>query len=375
MVSGWIQLDPLLSRFNDFRVGEGVFVRYRALATGLLTAGLAVLCGSVLAANSPTYRVTARYAIGGQDTGYDYLRLDPATRRLFVAHGTRVEVIDADKGTKVGEISDTPGVHGIALAPQFGHGFTSNGLARSVTMFDLQSLKTLAVIKYTGVKPDSIEYDPETRLVFVVNGGDTGDVSVIDPARGAIVGTVSLQGGKLEQIQLDGHGHGFVNDEDENVVHVFDTHKLVQLATWSVAPGEGPTGLAFDAQHRRLFSACGNNKLVVLDSDSGTLVTTAPIGSDPDGAAFDPRTKRVLVSNRDGTLTVIDGSGDKTYPVLQTVRTEKFARTIALDEGSGRAYLPTAAFNPPPPPTQQNPEPKAVMVPESFVVLVVGFDR
>ncbi|MBV8806090.1 MAG: PQQ-binding-like beta-propeller repeat protein [Sinobacteraceae bacterium] len=338
-------------------------------ATGLLA--LAATAATATAAKSADYHVLARYALGGQDTGYDYLRLDPASRRLFVAHGNRVEVINADSGSKVGEISGTQGVHGIAFAPEFGHGFTSNGLARSVTMFDLNTLRPLAEIKYTGVKPDSIEYNPDTHQVYVVNGGETGDVSVISADTGAIVGTVVLGGGKLEAMQFDDQGHGFVNDEDKNVIHVFDTRKLVQTATWSLAPGNGPTGLAIDKQHHRLFAACGNETLVVLDSETGKVVAAPTIGADPDGAAFDPKTQRVFVSNRDGTLSVIDASAADRYTV-QTAKTAEYARTIALDESNGRAYLPTAKFNPAPAPSRENPKPRPVMVPESFVVLVVG---
>ena len=348
-----------------------LLTRHR-FAHALLAASVLAAGGFVQAAKSADYRVIARYPLGGHDVGYDYLRLDAASHRLFVAHGTRVEVVDADSGRKVGEIADTPGVHGVTFAPEFGHGFTSNGVARSVTMFDLATLKTLAVIKYTGVKPDSIVYDPQTRRVFAVNGGDTGDVSVIAADSGAIVATMPLGGGKLEEAQFDGRGHGFVNDEDQNVVHVFDTHKLVKLATWPVAPGEGPTGLAFDKQHHRLFAACGNNKLVVLDSDSGRVLGTAAIGADPDGAVFDPKTQRILVSNRDGTLSVVDGNAPHGYPTLQTVRTEPFARTLALDERNGRVYLPTAKFAAAPAPTADNPKPRPVMIPDSFVVLVVG---
>jgi DNA-binding beta-propeller fold protein YncE len=347
-------------------------VTNRSILVALGAAGMFAACSAASAATSPNYHVITRYALGGHDTGYDYLRLDAASHRLFVAHGTRVEVLDADSGKKVGELADVPGVHGIAFAPEFGRGFTSNGQTRTVTMFDLATLKTLKVIKYTGVKPDSIDYDPETHRVFVVNGAETGDVSVIDPNTGAIVATVALSGGKLEELQLDGHGHGFVNDEEQSAVHVFDTHTLVQVATWSAAPGEGGTGLAFDKQRHRLFSACGNNKLVVLDSDTGKVVGTAAIGDDPDGAVFDPKTKRILVSNRDGTLSVVDGGAGDNYPTLQTVKTEPVARTIALDERNGRAYLPTAKFGPAPQPTAQTPKPRPVMVPESFVVLVVG---
>jgi DNA-binding beta-propeller fold protein YncE len=346
-------------------------VLQRMFANSLVAIGLLALAATAAAAKSADYHVLARYALGGQDSGYDYLRLDPGSRRLFIAHGNRVEVINADSGSKVGEISGTQGVHGIAFAPEFGHGFTSNGLARSVTMFDLKTLRPLAEIKYMGVKPDSIEYNPDTHQVFVVNGGETGDVSVISADTGAIVGTVTLGGGKLEAMQFDDQGRGFVNDEDKNVVHVFDAHRLVQTATWSIAPGNGPTGLAIDKQHHRLFAACGNETLVVLDSETGKVVASPTIGADPDGAAFDPKTQRVFVSNRDGTLSIIDASTADRYTV-QTVQTAEYARTIALDDRNGRAYLPTAKFNPAPAPSKANPKPRPVMVPESFVVLVVG---
>lgn len=347
-------------------------MKKRSLTTVLAAAAVFTACNTASAATAPNYHVIARYAIGGTDTGYDYLRLDAGSHRLFVAHATRVEVLDADTGKKVGEIAATPGVHGIAFAPEFGHGFTSNGLDRSVTMFDLATLETLKVIKYTGMKPDSIGYDPQTHHVFVVNGGATGDVSVIDANTGTIVATVDVGGGKLEELQLDGKGRGFVNDEDKSAVHVFDTHTLQPLASWPTAPCEGGTGLAFDQERHRLFTACGNNKLVVLDSDSGKVVGTAAIGEDPDGAVFDPKTQRVLVSNLDGTLSVVEaGTGDK-YPTLQTARTEPFARTIALDERNGHAYLPVAKFGAAPKATARNPKPRPAMVGESFVVLVVG---
>jgi DNA-binding beta-propeller fold protein YncE len=340
-----------------------------------MAAGLPALiaaCGIAAAAKAPRYHVIARYVVGGTDKGYDYLRLDAPSHRLFVSHSTRVEVLDADSGKKVGEIADTPGVHGIAFAPEFHHGFTSNGQGRSVTMFDLDTLQTLSIIKYTGAKPDSIDYDPESRHLFVVNGSDTGDITVIAPDTGAIIATIPLGANKLEELQLDGHGRAFVNDEGQNTIHVFDTHKLTKLATWPIAPGEEATGLAFDPQTHRLFAACGNNKLVVLDSDTGKVVGSADIGPDPDGAVFDPKTKRVLTSNHDGTLSVVQTAAGDQYKTVQTAKTEPFARTIAFDERNGRVYLPTAQFGPAPQPSEKDPKPRAPMLPETFVVLVVG---
>jgi DNA-binding beta-propeller fold protein YncE len=341
---------------------------------GILAAALLAPRAGVANADSGahTLRVVDRYAIGGQDTGYDYLRVDSEGKRLFVAHGTRVEVLSTLTGKPLGEITSVPGVHGVALAAAFGHGFTSNGTERSVTMFDLKTLKPLMVIKYMGVKPDAIEYDPQTQKVFVVNGGATGDVTVIAPDTGAIVGTASLGGGKLEQIAFDGHGRGFVNDEDQNVVHVFDTRSLKPLGRWPLAPGEGPTGLAFDAAHHRLFAACGDHRLIVMNSDTGAVVATMPIGADPDGAAFDARRGLIFTSNRDGTLTVIHQDGADQYSVRQNLATESGARTIALDPDSGRVYLPAAKFGPAPAPTKADPEPRAPLIAASFAILVVG---
>ncbi len=326
----------------------------------------------VAAEHGGAYRVLERFAIGGHDGSYDFLRLDGAGQRLFVAHSSRVEVLNTASGNLIGQLTETPGVHGIALAPEFNHGFTSNGADRTVTMFDLQTLQALKVIRYTGVKPDAIEYDADTRHVYVVNGGATGDITVIAADTGAIIGSVSLQGGKLEQLAFDGHGRGFVNDEDQNVVHVFDTRSLKPLAKWALAPGAGPTGIAYDPDHHRLFAACGNRQLVALNTDNGAVVGTAPIGADPDGAAFDRNGSLIFASNRDGTLTVIHEDQFDHYTVLQNLATGPGARTIALDSKSGRIYLPSAQFGTPPPPTAAQPEPRPPMVPESFGIVVVG---
>jgi len=329
---------------------------------------------AVAAVAKGEFRVLERIEIGGQDVGYDYLRLDAERKRLFVAHGSRVEVLDTTTGKIIDQITDAPGVHGIALADAFGHGFTSNGSDRTVTMFDLATLKTLKVIKYTGIKPDAIEYDPKTRQIFVVNGASTGDLTVIAPKNGAIVATVPLNGGKLEELAFDGRGRGFVNDEGQSAVRVFDTRTLKPLASWALQPGEAPTGLALDTAHHRLFAACGNKLLVVLNSDSGAVVATVPIGADPDGAAFDPGRGFIFTSNNDGTLTVIHQDGADQYRVVQTVVTDSGARTLAVDASSGRVYLPTAKFGPVPVPgpTAATPNSRAPMLPASFALLVVG---
>lgn len=338
----------------------------------LVAAALAPLCPAGDSGTAPEYHVVARYAIGGADLRYDYLRVDGAGRRLFVAHGTRVEVLDADSGRRLGEVPYIPGVHGIEIVEPLRIAFATSGTNREVVMFRPDTLQVIKRIKYLGVKPDALAYDPSSRLLFVVNGGPTGDVSVIDPSTGAIVDTIELPGGKLEEIAFDGRGRGFVNDEQKSEIHVFDTKTRKTIASWPLAPGEEPTGLAIDRKRHRLFSACGNGLLAVLDSDTGTLLGTAPIGPDPDGAAFDPKSGRVFTSNHDGTMTVVGERSPGNFAALQTVTTASGARTIALDEQTGRLFLPAVEFGPPAASTPSEPNPRAPLIPESFSVIVVA---
>ena len=349
------------------------FLRHAArFGAALLLSALpaALLAGET--AKAPAYHVAARYEIGGTDVGYDYLRVDGASRRLFVSHGTRVEVLDADTGARLGQVPDLAGVHGIEIVEPLRMAFATSGIDRTVVMFDPVSLRVLKRIKYLGEKPDALQYDPGSGLLYVVNGGATGDVSVIDPATGAIVDTIALEGGKLEEIAFDGRGRGFVNDESKSVIHVFDTRTRKRVADWSLAPAEGPTGLAIDREHRRLFAACGNRLLAIVDSDTGKLLDTVAIGLEPDGAAFDPKSGRVFTSNRDGTLTVVGERTPGHYAALQTVTTAPGARTLALDERTGRLFLPAGQFGAAPAPTPAVPEPRAPLIPESFAIVVVA---
>ncbi|TLZ31636.1 MAG: YncE family protein [Gammaproteobacteria bacterium] len=309
----------------------------------------------------------AQYPIGGNDTGYDYLRVDALTRRVFVAHANRVEVLNVDTGEKVGEIAGMHGVHGVELIAELGKGYTSNGLDRTVTVFDRDTLKIRKVIRYTGVKPDAIQYDPQTRRLFVVNGGATGDVTVIDPVSDAIVDTLDLGGSKLEQIGFDGRGRAFVNDEGKSVIHVFDTHSLQPVANWSLGGCEEPTGMAVDRRHHRVFAACGNQKLAVVDADSGRVVATPAIGKDPDGAVFDPKTERIFTSNKEGTLSVLKEVSPDRYETLQTLTTRPGARTLAMDENTGRIFMPTARFGP-----AAAGGGSAPILPQTFTLLVAG---
>ena len=330
----------------------------------------ALPAGSAQAATpaaASSYHMIAQYPIGGNDTGYDYLRVDAPARRVFVAHANRVEVLNVDTGEKVGEIAGMHGVHGIELIPELGKGYTSNGLDRTVTVFDRDTLKVRKVIRYTGVKPDAIQYDPETRRLFVVNGGATGDVTVIDPVSDVIVDTLDLGGSKLEQIGFDGRGRAFVNDEGQSVVHVFDTHRLKALAKWPLAPCEEPTGMAVDRLHHRVFAACGNEKLAVLDADSGRVVATPAIGKEPDGAVFDPKTERIFTSNKEGTLSVLKEVSPDRYETLQTLTTRPGARTLAMDENTGRIFMPTARSG-----AAAAGGGSAPMLPQTFTLLVAG---
>ena len=324
----------------------------------------ALLCASATALAD--YHVLAQFKVGGEG-GYDLLCTDSGARRLYLSHGTRVEVLDADTGKKVGEIAPTAGIHGVAVAPEFNHGFTTNGKDRTITMFDLKTLQTLKVIPAHGKKPDALDYDAETRQVFVCNSG-SGEIAVIDAATGDFKATVALSEG-LEGLVFDGRGHMFVNDEDKSVVFVVDTHALKLIATWPLAPGEGPTGLAIDRANQRIFSACGNGKFIVLNSDTGKILTTLPIGKDPDGATFDSTTGRAFASSRGGTLTVVQEESPDKFSVLQTVATQYGARTIAFDEKTGRVFLPAAKFGPMPTDGSSHHPP---IIPGTFTVLVVG---
>lgn len=316
------------------------------------------------------YRVVARYLIGGDSGYYDYLRVDPAARRLYVSHEKRIEVLDVDTGRKIGEVGPTTRAHGIALAPATGHGFVTSGMDDQITMFDLKTLATLKAFKSTGSNPDAIEYDPHSKKVYVGNHG-SGDVTVIDPTSGDVVATIKLEG-KLEGIAFDGRGQGYINAEDKSAVLVFDTKTFKSKASWSVAPGEGGTGLAIDAAHHRIFSSCANNKVVVLDSDTGKVIATPAIGDDPDGLVFEPATGLIFSSNVDGTLTIIHEDSPDKYTVRQNVKTGIGCKTIALDEKTGRVITSAPKYGPKPAPVKGGPKPKAPALPGTFEAIVVG---
>jgi DNA-binding beta-propeller fold protein YncE len=277
--------------------------------------------------------------------------------------------VDADTLAPVGEIPDTPGVHGIAIASDLGRGFTSNGRDDSVTIFDLGTLKALGRVK-TGTNPDAILYDVFTHRVFAFNGR-SGDVTVIDAKEGTVAGTIPI-GGKLEFGVSDGAGRVFVNVEDKGEIAVLDARVMKVLARWPLGCKE-PSGLALDVEHRRLFSVCDEKQMAVVDADKGRVVAKVAIGEGPDAAAFDPERQIAFSSNGgDGTLTLVHESTPEKFEVIQTVATQRSARTMALDPKTHKVYLVAAEFGPRPSPTPQQPRPWPTVLPGSFTALVVG---
>jgi DNA-binding beta-propeller fold protein YncE len=295
--------------------------------------------------------------------GWDYLTVDPAARRVYVSHASVVEVLDADTGELKGQIADTAGVHGIAVAAELGRGFSSNGRADTVTAFDLQTLKPLASIK-TGKNPDAILYDPATKRVFAFNGGSKS-ATVIDAGDAKVAGTIDL-GGKPEGTASDGAGHVFVNLEDTAEVLRLDARDLKVLDRWSVAPAKLPVSLAIDPSTNRLFVGCRSKELLVLDAKTGKSVATLPIGERVDAGAFDPATKLAFCSCGDGTVTVVRQVGPDKYEAVGSIETRPGSKTMALDAKTHKLFLPAAEFKP----AAKGGRP--AMVPGTFAVLVFG---
>lgn len=331
----------------------------------LLLAAIATLTSDLDAAQSGAgkYRVTKTIAVGG-DEGWDYVTVDSAGRRVYVSHGSHVVILDADTDSVVGDIPDTQGVHGIAIAPDAGRGFTSNGRANTATMFDLKTSKVLGVVK-TGTNPDAIIYDPATKRVFTLNGRSQ-DATAINAADGTVAGTLAL-GGKPEFAVAAGDGTIFVNIEDKSELVHFDAQKLTVLHRWPLAPCEEPSGLAGDQKTHRLFAGCGNKLMAVINADNGKIVATVPIGDGVDANGFDPGTGLAFASTGDGNITVAHEDSPDKYSVVATVPTKKSARTMGLDLKTHNIFLPAADFDPPAPG-----ERRGKIKPGSFVVLVVG---
>jgi DNA-binding beta-propeller fold protein YncE len=323
----------------------------------------------LMAAAGPGYHVTTTYKVGGEGW-WDYLTTDAAARRVYISRGTHVMVLDADSGKSVGDIADTQGVHGIALAPDLGLGFTSNGREGTVSIFDIKTLATNSKVK-VGENPDAILYDPATKRVFTFNGRSQ-DSTAIDASSGKVLGTIKL-GGKPEFSVSDLQGGIFVNIEDKSELVAIDPAKLEVKSKWPLAPCKEPSGLAMDRKNRRLFVGCDNKMMAVVDADSGKVIATPAIGEGVDATAFDDETGLAFAScGEDGVLTVVHEDSPDKFSVPENVKTEKGARTMALDAKTHKVFVVTAKFGPPPAATADNPHPRPSMVPDSFVVLVVS---
>jgi len=320
------------------------------------------------ALHAQQYKVTGTIPIPG-DWGWDYLLADGANRLLYVSHGTQVELLDLDSDKVVGKIDGMQRIHGIALAPEFNRGFISDGGSDNVVIFDLKTHAVIDKVK-AGTNPDGILYDPASKRVFAFNGRSS-DATAIDAASGKVVGTIPL-GGKPEFPVTDAKGNVFANIEDKSEIVKIDPQGLKVVARWSIAPCEEPSGLAIDVANQRLFAVCDNQKMAVVDTASGKVVTTVPIGDGPDAAYYDADTKLAFSSNGSGTLTVVKQEGADKYSVAQTVTTEKSARTMALDPKTKKIYLPAAQFGERPAPTADNPHPRPKMVPGTFHLVVVS---
>lgn len=329
-------------------------------------AGTAVALG----AQVPAYQVVKKTKVGGEG-GWDYLTADPAMHRVFLSRSSHVMVYDTQRDTVSFDIPNTPGVHGVALAPELNRGFTSNGRDSSVTIFDYTTLATIGVVHGTGANPDAILYDPTTKRLFTFNGR-SHDATAIDAATGTIVGTVPL-GGKPETGNHDGHGRIFVNIEDKNEVVVFDARTLTVAAHWTLPGCDAPTGQAIDRVAERLFLGCGDSKtMTVLNYRTGAVVTTVAVGAGVDATFFDPETKLIFTPNGgDGTLSVIQQQGADSYHSVATVPTQRGARTMTLDPTTHNVYTVAAEYGEAPPAMPGQRPARAPMIPGSFTVLVL----
>jgi YVTN family beta-propeller protein len=321
------------------------------------------------APGSSGYHLLKKITLGGEG-GWDYITFDSPTRRLFISRQTKVIVLDVDSEKVVGEIPNTEGVHGIALAPEFNRGFTSNGRAGTVTIFDMKTLAVIDTVK-AGTNPDAIVYDAASKRVFAMNGRSSNSTA-IDAATGKVVGTIALSG-KPEFAVSDGAGHVYVNIEDKSEIWQIDSQKLTATTHWSLAPCKEPSGLAMDLEHRRLFSGCDNKMVAVVDADSGKVIATPEIGDGVDANGFDPGTGFVFSSNGEsGTLTVIHEDTPDKYTVVENVPTQKSARTMTLDTKTHEVFTVAAQFGPRPAATPETPRPRPPILPNSFVVLIYG---
>jgi YVTN family beta-propeller protein len=330
--------------------------------------GLIVIVNLALGQESAHYKIVKEIPVGGKG-GWDYMTVDENSC-LFISHGTEVDVVDAKSGKLLGVIHNTKGVHGIALAPDLGKGFISNGRDSSVTVFNFKTLKTLTKVPVTGINPDAILYDAFSKQVFAFNGR-THNVTVIDAKKNKVIATIPVDG-KPEFAVTDLNGKVFVNIEDKSKISVINTRTLKVEQNWSISPGEQATGLAIDNKNHYLFTVCGNKMMIILNAVNGAIVATPAIGEGPDAATFDPGLNRAYSSNGDGTLTIIQEGDKGTFQVLENLTTQKGARTMGLDLKTHHIFLPAAEYGEKPQPTAENPHPRPAIKPGTFVIIEVA---
>jgi DNA-binding beta-propeller fold protein YncE len=326
------------------------------------------LAGALWMQGATGYKVETRYPVPG-DGGFDYVTIDSAARRLYLSHGTQVDVLDADTGKVTGAIPDTPGVHGVAVAAEFQHGFTSNGREDKVSMFDPRTLQLIRKID-VGKGPDGIYYHPATKRIFTNNHG-SHDVTAIDAASGTVAGTVKL-GGDGEQAIIGADGLIYVNSEDTAEVVVFDPKSLEVKKRFPIGVAKTPTGLAYDPKTNRLFIGCRNEpKMVVMDAATGKVIGSYPIGGNVDYAAFDPAPGLIFFSCGEGVLSIYRQNAAGEYEDAGAVKTQPSAKTMAFDPKTSKIFLSAAEFLEAPAP-EAGQRPRRAIKPGSFVVVVVG---
>jgi hypothetical protein len=339
-----------------------------AACFGLVLLGLFLTATAVSAqqAGASGYHLANKVKLGGSG-GWDYLEVDPATHRLFISRATHVIVVDPAQGKLIGDIPNTQGVHGIALADEFNKGFTTNGRTSDSTVFDLTSLAVSGTIK-TDKDTDAVIYDPFSKRVFTFNG-DANTATAIDAASAKAVGTIPLGGGP-EFGASDRKGNIFVNLEDKSALVKFDAKTLKIENTWPLAPCESPSGLAIDAEHEILIVGCHNKLMAFVDGNSGKVLGTVPIGQGVDANRFDPATGYAFASCGDGTLTIAHEDSPTSFSAVETIQTQRGARTMAIDYATHDVYLVTADLGPAPPATKDNPRPRPAIIPDTFTLLI-----
>jgi DNA-binding beta-propeller fold protein YncE len=334
----------------------------RAIALYCALVALTVVCA---AAEAPGFKVTKKYPVPG-DGGFDYIVFDGSSNRLYVSHGTEVNVVDADSGQLLGKVENTPGVHGIAIVPNLHRGFTTNGGNATVSIFDTDTFKTIKKIPVPK-DPDFTFYDPQTKRVLVCHG-DAAVITAIDPEKEVAIGQIDLGGG-AEAAVLNGKGTGFVNLEEAATVVSFDPQRLTVKEKWPITGCKTPTGLAMDASNARLFIGCRSKVLAVMNSSNGKVIATLPIGERVDAVAFDSADNLIFASNGDGTVSVIRQKSPNEYESVGDIRTQQSAKTMAFDPKKKRLFLSAAEMEPAPPTSGQRARMKPK--PGTFNVLVV----